>query len=104
MNAINKIKSQIKENSIVLYMKGTPTKPSCGFSSKASEILLKCKKKFLYVDVLENPDIRTALPEFSNWPTFPQLWINEILIGGCSIIVKMFESGELQKLINNTDK
>ncbi|WP_343153170.1 Grx4 family monothiol glutaredoxin [Buchnera aphidicola] len=104
MDAIKKIKSQIEENDIVLYMKGTPTKPSCGFSSKAAEILTKCKKKFFYVDVLENPDIRTALPEFSNWPTFPQLWVNKTLVGGCSIIVKMFESGELQNLVNNINK
>ncbi|WP_343153884.1 Grx4 family monothiol glutaredoxin [Buchnera aphidicola (Mindarus keteleerifoliae)] len=104
MDVIKKIKSQIKKNLVLLYMKGTPTKPSCGFSSKAAEILSKCKKDFFYVDVLENSDIRIALPKFSNWPTFPQLWINGNLIGGCSIIIKMFENGKLQELIDNIKK
>ncbi|XBC39900.1 MAG: Grx4 family monothiol glutaredoxin [Buchnera aphidicola (Chaetogeoica yunlongensis)] len=101
-DVIKKIKNQIKVNPIIIYMKGSPNSPSCGFSSQAIEALSKCGKKFAYVDVLENPDIRLELPKYSNWPTFPQLWINEELIGGCNIILELFETGELKRLITNS--
>ncbi len=94
------IQQQLKENAIILYMKGTPDFPSCGFSARASEILKGCGKKFAYVNILENPDIRTTLPRIANWPTFPQLWVNGELIGGCDIIVEMAQRGELQPLID----
>ncbi|WMY96958.1 MAG: Grx4 family monothiol glutaredoxin [Arsenophonus sp.] len=103
MNILKKIEKQIKENPILLYMKGSPKFPSCGFSAKAVQVLSSCAKRFAYIDILEYPDIRAALPDYANWPTFPQLWIESQLIGGCDIIVEMYEQGELQNLINKID-
>ncbi|MCR3754816.1 MAG: glutaredoxin 4 [Candidatus Westeberhardia cardiocondylae] len=99
-----KIQKQIEKNIILLYMKGSPKLPMCGFSFKAFQILQQCTKNFSYIDVLENKDIRIMLPKFSNWPTFPQLWINKKLIGGCDTITEMFNCNELQILIKNTLK
>lgn len=103
-NTILKIKQQIKKNPVILYMKGSPKFPSCGFSAKAVQILFSCEKRFAYVDVLINSDIRKELPKFSNWPTFPQLWVNGKLIGGCDIITEMYKNGELQILFKKTFK
>jgi monothiol glutaredoxin len=100
METIDKIKQQIAENSILLYMKGSPKLPSCGFSSQASQALMQCGQEFAYVDILQNPDIRAELPAYAEWPTFPQLWIGGELVGGCDIIMEMFQKGELQALIN----
>jgi monothiol glutaredoxin len=100
METIDKIKQQIAENSILLYMKGSPKLPSCGFSSQASQALMQCGQEFAYVDILQNPDIRAELPAYAQWPTFPQLWIGGELVGGCDIIMEMFQKGELQALIN----
>ena len=100
METIEKIKQQIAENPILLYMKGSPKLPSCGFSSQASQALIGCGQAFAYVDILQNPDIRAELPKFADWPTFPQLWIEGELIGGCDIILEIFQKGELQELIN----
>uniref|UniRef100_A0A1A9UKA0 Glutaredoxin n=1 Tax=Glossina austeni TaxID=7395 RepID=A0A1A9UKA0_GLOAU len=80
---------------------GSPENPKCGFSEKISQILCSSGFRFAYIDVLENPDIRLKLPEFANWPTFPQLWIKGNLIGGCDIITKMHKNGELIPLISN---
>ena len=99
METIDKIKQQISENAILLYMKGSPKLPSCGFSSQAAQALMACGEKFAYVDILQNPDIRAELPAYAQWPTFPQLWIEGELIGGCDIIIEMFQKGELQPLI-----
>ncbi|QCI21502.1 Grx4 family monothiol glutaredoxin [Buchnera aphidicola (Hyadaphis tataricae)] len=104
MNTIEKIKKQIKENMILIYMKGTPQSPSCGFSAQAVQALSSFGEKFAYVDVLENTDIRNELPKYANWPTFPQLWVDGQLVGGCSIILDMLENGSLKKLILNTVK
>ncbi|AAM67746.1 Grx4 family monothiol glutaredoxin [Buchnera aphidicola] len=101
MNVIEKIERQIKDNIILIYMKGTPQSPSCGFSAQAVQALSICGEKFAYVDILENLDIRKELPRYANWPTFPQLWIKGELIGGCSIILEMLENGELKKIISN---
>jgi monothiol glutaredoxin len=101
METIDKIKQQIAENNILLYMKGSPKLPSCGFSSQASQALMSCGEKFAYVDILQNPDIRAELPKYAQWPTFPQLWIDGELIGGCDIILEMFQKGELQPLIKD---
>lgn len=98
MQILEKIKKQILENHVILYMKGSPEKPSCGFSAKASRIISMYIKNFKYVDVLENIDIKLALPQYSKWPTFPQLWVNNKLIGGCDIISEMHETGELKIL------
>ncbi len=99
MDTIERIKQQISENPILLYMKGSPKLPSCGFSSQASQALIACDEKFAYVDILQNPDIRAELPKYADWPTFPQLWIEGELIGGCDIILEMYQQGELQKLV-----
>jgi len=95
------IKSQIDGNEILLYMKGSPEQPQCGFSAQVTQILMSCGKRFAYVDVLSNPDIRQNLPNVSNWPTFPQLFVEGELIGGCDIITEMHEKGELQPLLNS---
>ncbi len=89
------IQDQIASNSILLYMKGNPEAPQCGFSSQATQLLMACGKKFAYVDILSNPEIRATLPSVSNWPTFPQLFVEGELVGGCDIIVEMYEKGEM---------
>ncbi len=99
METLEKIKQQISENTVLLYMKGSPKLPSCGFSSQASQAVIACGEQFAYVDILQNPDIRAELPKYANWPTFPQLWVDGELIGGCDIILEMFQQGELQPLI-----
>ncbi|MCW5196641.1 Grx4 family monothiol glutaredoxin [Buchnera aphidicola (Pemphigus obesinymphae)] len=102
MNVLEKIKSQIEENPILIYIKGSPDAPECGFSAQAVQALSSCGEKFAYVDILKYPEIRTELPKFANWPTFPQLWIEGELIGGCNIIMEMVSNGTLKKLIKET--
>ncbi|WDE03261.1 Grx4 family monothiol glutaredoxin [Thalassomonas viridans] len=102
MDTVERIKQQIAENPIMLYMKGSPKLPSCGFSAQSAQALMSCGEKFAYVDILQNPDIRAELPKYANWPTFPQLWVEGELIGGCDIILEMFQQGELQTLIKET--
>lgn len=97
MDTLARIQSQIKDHSLLLYMKGTPQFPQCGFSGQVVHILKLCKAKYAYVNILENPDIRQVLPQYANWPTFPQLYLNGELIGGCDIVTELFEAGELQK-------
>jgi len=99
MDTIEQIKQQISENPIILYMKGSPKLPNCGFSSQASQAIMSCGEKFAYVDILQNPEIRSELPKYANWPTFPQLWADGELVGGCDIILEMFQQGELQPLL-----
>ena len=101
MNIEEKLREQIKENNILIYMKGTPYEPQCGFSARTVKILIECESQFSYVDVLENNDVRVALPKVSDWPTFPQVFINGELVGGADIIAQMNESGELKKLIDS---
>ena len=103
MSIENEIKEQIEANPILLYMKGSPDSPQCGFSSRASQLLISCGKHFSFVDILTNPEIRTTLPSVSDWPTFPQLFINGELIGGSDIMNEMFDSGDLQKVINQVE-
>ena len=98
---IEELEQQVRDNPILLYMKGSPDSPQCGFSSKASQLLIACGKPFSFVDILTNPEIRATLPQFSNWPTFPQLFVNGELIGGCDIITELHESGELQSIIDS---
>ncbi|GAB4222721.1 MAG: Grx4 family monothiol glutaredoxin [Francisella sp.] len=100
---VNKIEKQLKENNIILYMKGSPNFPQCGFSAHAAAALKSCGKPFAFVNVLENPDIRAVLPKYADWPTFPQLWVKGELIGGCDIIMEMHETGELKELINSVE-
>ena len=84
-------------------MKGSPESPQCGFSSKATQLLISCGKPFSFVDILSNPEIRANLPKVSNWPTFPQLFVDGDLVGGSDIMVEMVEYGELQKLIDTIE-
>lgn len=99
-DTITTIKEQIESNPVLLYMKGNPNQPMCGFSAQTVQAVMSCGKRFAFVDVLSNPDIRTGLKEYANWPTFPQLWVKGELIGGCDIVTEMHESGELKKLID----
>ena len=103
MSINERIEAQLKEFPVLLYMKGNPEAPQCGFSSQATQLLMACGKKFAYVDILSNPEIRATLPSVSNWPTFPQLFVEGELIGGCDIIVEMYEKGELQTLIESVE-
>ena len=102
MDIIDTIKEQIESNPILLYMKGSPNQPQCGFSARTVQALIQCGERFAYVDILSNPEIRANLPKYANWPTFPQLWVDGELIGGCDIVAEMAESGELQTLIKET--
>ena len=104
MTIIEELENQVKDNPILLYMKGSPEAPQCGFSSKASQILIACGKPFSFVDILSNPEIRAYLPQFSNWPTFPQLFVNGELVGGCDIISELHEAGDLQTIIDSAEQ
>ena len=99
MEIVDVIKEQIESNPIILYMKGSPNAPQCGFSARTVQAVMACGERFAYVDILSHPEIRASLPAYANWPTFPQLWVNGELIGGCDIVTEMQESGELQPLV-----
>ena len=99
---IDTIKQQISENPIILYMKGSPQAPQCGFSAQTVQCMVACGQRFAYVDILSNPEIRAAMPGYAEWPTFPQLWVEGELVGGCDIVTEMFESGELETLLTDT--
>lgn len=101
MDVIERIKAQVESNPVLLYMKGTPDFPQCGFSGKAVQILAHCGVEFAYVNIFEDPEIRESLKIFSNWPTFPQLYVNGELVGGSDIMMQLFESGELQKMVKS---
>ncbi|MCH2264612.1 MAG: Grx4 family monothiol glutaredoxin [SAR86 cluster bacterium] len=104
MDIEKEIQEQIKSNPILLYMKGSPDAPQCGFSSRATQLLISCGKPFSFVDILSNSEIRTNLPKVSNWPTFPQLFIGGELVGGSDIMVEMHEKGELQEMIDSVEE
>jgi monothiol glutaredoxin len=93
------IQQQISENTILIYMKGSPQLPQCGFSAQTVQALMSCGERFAFVNILDNPDIRAELPKIANWPTFPQLWVEGELVGGCDIVVEMHQNGELEKLV-----
>ena len=100
MSGINEfIDNEVKSNDVVLFMKGTPQFPQCGFSAKSIEVLTQIGRPFAFVNILENPEIRATLPKIANWPTFPQLWIDGELMGGSDIILQMYQSGELKPLV-----
>lgn len=99
MDTLDRIKQQIEKNPMLLYMKGSPQFPQCGFSAQVARILELCSAKYTYVNILENPDIRSTLPQYAQWPTFPQLYINGELIGGCDIVTELYENGELAQQI-----
>jgi monothiol glutaredoxin len=99
VDVIERIKSQLSSSPVVLYMKGTPDFPQCGFSAAAVRALNAAGATFAHVNIFEDLEVREALKQYSNWPTYPQLYINGELIGGSDIIVEMYRSGELQKLV-----
>jgi monothiol glutaredoxin len=97
------IKQEVTGNDVVLFMKGTPQFPMCGFSSRTVQALRSAGATDLYtVNVLEDPEVRANLPRLSNWPTIPQLFINGELIGGCDITLELLESGELARIVSET--
>jgi len=98
-DAQNRIAEIVKANDIVLFMKGTALFPQCGFSSRAIAILDRLGAAYETVDVLQDPDIRTGIKEYSEWPTIPQLYVKGEFVGGSDIMMEMFESGELQQLV-----
>lgn len=97
----NEIKKDIEDNDIILYMKGTPDFPQCGFSSMVVNILRSLELKFKGVNVLENEALRQGIKDFSDWPTIPQLYIKQEFVGGCDIVREMYESGELADLVKD---
>lgn len=100
MDVMDRIKQVVEDNPIVLFMKGTPQFPMCGFSMRAAQALKECGARFAHVNVLEDPEVRANLPHYSNWPTFPQLFIAGELIGGCDITLELRDSGELKRMID----
>lgn len=98
------IKSQLEENPVILYMKGTPQAPQCGFSSRTVQAVMACGERFAFVNILENQELREALKVYSSWPTFPQLYIGGELVGGCDIVMELSESGELAEMIKAAAK
>jgi monothiol glutaredoxin len=101
MDVMEQIREQVDQNKILLYMKGSPNQPQCGFSARVVQALMACGQRFAYVDVLSHPEIRANLPAFANWPTFPQLWVDGELVGGCDIITEMHEKEELEPLLRD---
>jgi monothiol glutaredoxin len=96
----SRIEEQIRTNDILLYMKGTPDFPQCGFSGQTVAALNAVGKPYAYVNIFEDPEIREGLKVYSNWPTFPQLYVKGELVGGCDIVIDMYQSGELKKLLD----
>ncbi|MEJ2592047.1 MAG: Grx4 family monothiol glutaredoxin [Candidatus Thiodiazotropha sp.] len=99
MDVLERIREQVESNPVVIYMKGTPQFPMCGFSSRAAAALQECEVPFAYVNVLADPEIFENLPRYADWPTFPQVYIDGELVGGCDITLEMHQSGELKKMM-----
>ncbi|WP_428313160.1 Grx4 family monothiol glutaredoxin [Hydrocarboniphaga sp.] len=99
MDALERIKKQVTDNPIIVYMKGTPDFPQCGFSARTVQALNACDVEYAYVNIYEDEEIYRALPKFANWPTFPQLYVKGELVGGCDIALDLHQSGELAKML-----
>ena len=99
MEVMEFIKQQVEENPVVIFMKGTPDFPQCGFSARATQALAACGEKYAFVNIFENPEVHRNLPAYSNWPTFPQVFVDGQLVGGCDITLELFQRGELQKMV-----
>ena len=99
MAALDRIREQVAGNPVMLYMKGTPQMPQCGFSSRIAQALMECGEEFAYVNILLDPEVRAELPKFAGWPTFPQLYIRGELVGGCDIAMDLHQPGKLQELV-----
>lgn len=104
MDVITRIETQLAENPVILYMKGSPAFPQCGFSGRAVQILQHCGAQFAHINIFEDPELRESLKTYSNWPTFPQLYIKGELVGGCDIMMDLFQSGELQKMLDSVNE
>jgi monothiol glutaredoxin len=100
MDVLERIKEQVESNGTIIYMKGTPQMPMCGFSSRAADALKSSDMEFAYVNVLADQEIFQNLPRFADWPTFPQIYINGELVGGCDITLELAERGELKKMMS----
>ena len=98
-DAVERIKSHLTAAPVVLFMKGTPDFPQCGFSAQTVAALKQCGAQFRHVNIFEDPELREAIKSYSNWPTFPQLYVNGELVGGCDIALEMYRSGELKKML-----
>ncbi len=98
-DVMDRIKEQVESNPVILYMKGTPQMPMCGFSMRTVEALKSCNQEFAFVNVIVDMEIRENLHRYAEWPTFPQLYINGELVGGCDIIMEMAENGELKSMV-----
>ena len=101
MDVLERIRQQVEANPIIIYMKGTPQFPMCGFSGRAAQALVATGIPFSYVNVLEDPEILQNLPRYADWPTFPQIFIEGELIGGCDIALELYQSGELRTVMEN---
>lgn len=99
MNVIERIQSQLASQPVVLYMKGTPDFPQCGFSSRVVQVLQACNAEYRAINIFEDPELREVLKEYSHWPTYPQLYVNGELVGGCDIVMDLFNKGTLQTMI-----
>lgn len=99
MDVLERIKEQVETHPIIIYMKGTPKMPQCGFSMRAAQALQACGVEFAYVNVLTDPEIFQNLPRFANWPTFPQLYIDGELVGGCDITLELYQNGQLKPMM-----
>lgn len=99
MDVLERIDKIVKDNATVIFMKGTPQLPQCGFSSRAAQALQACGLEFAHVNVLMDPEIFENLPRYQDWPTFPQIYINGELVGGCDITLELYQKGELKKLM-----
>lgn len=104
MDALARIKEQVENNPVVIYMKGTPQLPQCGFSSRAAQALQACGVEFAYINVLADAEIYENLPQFANWPTFPQIYVSGELVGGCDITLEMYQKGELKPMLEEAVK
>lgn len=100
MDVLERIDRQVKDNPVVIYMKGTPQMPQCGFSLRAAQALAECEVPFAYVNVLQDPEIFAHLPRYADWPTFPQIYVDGELIGGCDITLELHATGELKAMLD----
>ena len=99
MDVMDRIDEAVKNNPVVIFMKGTPQLPQCGYSSRTAQALSACGKDFAHVNVFADPEVYENLPQYANWPTFPQVYINGELVGGCDITLDLYQKGELQKMV-----
>lgn len=104
MDPLERIKETVEENPIILFMKGTPQFPQCGFSARTAEALKTCGERFAYINVLADPEVYENLPNFADWPTFPQVYVDGELIGGCDITLELHANGELEKMVKEAAK